>query len=308
MPKATSSKGTKTASSKGLLQLGPFTVLPLVLTPSSSKHYLYLRPDAVASSSSDGQAQEQRTLFVANLPVDADEDKLRSIFGEVGAIEDIRFGGAASAKGKEVVQDDDFDESSEEESADDEDEEEEESGSLEMPNTRPRPPKASKPSKAKKPIVVTPLFDLPPNSLKPAGTTAQITFLSPLSLIRSLSLSSRPWPTPSSTNAGLARYLLKHATLRPDLATVKAHADSSIAAFERLQAEEKKRVQTPSEMVDEDGFTLVVRGGKYGKDAGGGGVGVASKRWELEQAAEGTEKKKKKSKELKDFYRCVSLT
>ena len=156
-------------------------------------------------------------------------------------------------------------------------------------------------------MTVTPLFaDSLPTLLPSGSSTAKVTFLSALSLARALALPARPWPL--SSPAGLAHFLRKHEALRPPLALVKAHADSSIAAFERLQAEERRRVTDKTAMVDDDGFTLVVRGGKYGKDAAGGGVGVASKRWESEWAAaekSGGVNPKKKSKELKDFYRCV---
>jgi ribosomal RNA-processing protein 7 len=324
-PSTSLSASAKPSKSAGGLQLGSFTVLPLILAqPQASgsssakdtaRHYLYVRPDVTAvSSSMEAEADDRRTLFVANLPVDADEDKVRAVFGGVGAIEDVVFGGSAgSGKGKELFSLDDL-VGEDDESSDDDDEaaaEEEAGGALELPSTRPRPPKPSKTSKRQaKAVTVTPLFaDSLPTLLPSGSSTAKVTFLSALSLARALALPARPWPL--SSPAGLNHLLRKHEALRPPLALVKAHADSSIAAFERLQAEERRRVTDKTAMVDDDGFTLVVRGGKYGKDAAGGGVGVASKRWESEWAeAEkaGGVNPKKKSKELKDFYRCVRVS
>ena len=40
----------------------------------------------------DAEAEEGRTLFVANLPPDATEENLRALFGTVGPIEEIKFG------------------------------------------------------------------------------------------------------------------------------------------------------------------------------------------------------------------------
>lgn len=352
---AAAAAGPSSSSSSSPLKLGAFTVLPLVLAQPSdgsssssakataARHYLYVRPDVTVTGGMESEEVDRRTLFIANLPVDADEDKVRAVFGTVGAIEDVVFGGSAgSGKAKELfalddlVGDDDDDdvEATSDASADDDDDGgavggEGNGGALELPSTRPKPPKPAKALsrrqvKAAGAVAVTPLFaDSLPTVLPSGSSTAKVTFLSALSLARALSTLaarrssssgggkiSRPtttWPL-STPRAGLAHLLRKHEALRPPLALVKAHADSSIAAFERLQAEERRRTTDRQAMVDDDGFTLVVRGGKYGKDAAGGGVGVASKRWESEWAeAEkaGGVNPKKKSKELKDFYRCV---
>ena len=73
-----------------------------------------------------------------------------------------------------------------------------------------------------------------------------------------------------------------------------------------LQPQESAK---PEPEVDEDGFTLVTRGGAYGKTLGGG-VGVASKRFMQDQAVDGAgagatgkrHRKKKEKKEKEAFY------
>ncbi|KAJ9102894.1 hypothetical protein QFC19_004624 [Naganishia cerealis] len=82
---------------------------------------------------------------------------------------------------------------------------------------------------------------------------------------------------------GLSYYRRLHTLLRPSLEIIKRHADTSIALFDwhaNLSSERAKR----GAITDEDGFTLVVRGGKFGRTAGKGekGVAVASRRFMLD--------------------------
>ena len=74
-------------------------VLPLSLHPqkalpnptATQTHYLYLRPDAPKIPNPD----TPRSLFVANVPVDADEASLRSLFKELcgSIVERVEFEG-----------------------------------------------------------------------------------------------------------------------------------------------------------------------------------------------------------------------
>jgi ribosomal RNA-processing protein 7 len=95
---------------------------------------------------------------------------------------------------------------------------------------------------------------------------------------------------------------------------VRAHADSAIARFDFDLAARKAALRRESKykkgeaLVDEDGFTLVVRGGAYGQ-AVGGGVGVASRKFmdEYVKGVHGKEsgskrKRHKEGKEKGAFY------
>jgi ribosomal RNA-processing protein 7 len=81
---------------------------------------------------------------------------------------------------------------------------------------------------------------------------------------------------------------------------VRAHADSAIARFDFDLAARKAALRRESKykkgeaLVDEDGFTLVVRGGAYGQ-AVGGGVGVASRKF-MDEYAKGKNGKESRSK------------
>ncbi|CAE6530661.1 unnamed protein product [Rhizoctonia solani] len=250
--------------------LAGFTVLPLQLQ-GSSKHYIYLR--------------------AINVPCDATDRDLISLFKSAGTVERVVFPKHLATQSNEP------EEEQEEEGNDDE------------------TPSKSK-SKTSPPPRATPLIDTSPRRSNNSGRTAHIVFLDESSLSRALSLSSSKnalsWP-PADTSAeprGLGLYLKRHQALRPALDTVSKHVDAYMQRFDFEQtakraaaSEYKKGVP----IIDEDGFELVTRGGAYGKTVGGG-VGVASKKFEL-AAKRGdlaaVKKKKKgrdKSKDLEGLY------
>lgn len=69
--------------------------------------------------------------------------------------------------------------------------------------------------------------------------------------------------------------------------------------FELAKSKQKSAYRKGEAVVDEDGFTLVTRGGAYGQTLGGG-VGVASKIFE--KTGQTASKKKKEPKEKETFY------
>jgi ribosomal RNA-processing protein 7 len=83
-----------------------FTILPLHLPPQPSypsktaQHYLYLRRDA-PKPGEEATADTKRSLFVANLPIDATENNVRKLFKEVcGArVERVEFDEETQRKG-----------------------------------------------------------------------------------------------------------------------------------------------------------------------------------------------------------------
>ncbi|KAG8217943.1 ribosomal RNA-processing protein 7-domain-containing protein [Butyriboletus roseoflavus] len=88
---------------------------------------------------------------------------------------------------------------------------------------------------------------------------------------------------------------------RPPLDVVKAHADTWMERFEFDLAKSKQNsaYHKGEAIVDEDGFTLVTRGGAYGQTLGGG-VGVSSKTFQ--KTGQTASKKKKEPKEKETFY------
>ncbi|OBZ70480.1 Ribosomal RNA-processing protein 7 [Grifola frondosa] len=157
---------------------------------------------------------------------------------------------------------------------------------------------------------VVPLPAVLLRTLRRTGRSAHVVFLDDSSLSRALALSSkpRPWPTDTSAPLGLSHYTTLYASLRPPLDVVKAHADSWMKAFEYEEAKKKQqsKYKKGEAIVDEDGFTLVTRGGAYGKTLGGD-VGVASIKFQKDQSASGgkgkrARKHKKEKMEKGSFY------
>lgn len=172
-----------------------------------------------------------------------------------------------------------------------------------------RKKKNEKPKAAIPKIIPLPTVSL--RHLRRTGSIGHLIFTSPQGLASVLSLpeSALPltWPKFKAASAaepsGLAHYLAKYRSLRPALSAVKEHADSSMEVYEHKQAlanRNTSKYRKGDAIVDEDGFTLVTRGGAYGQTLGGG-VGVASKKF-TQEIASGKRNRKKKSSKKDGFY------
>lgn len=162
-----------------------------------------------------------------------------------------------------------------------------------------------------KPPTVTPLPSNSLRTLRKTGRSAHLIFLDEVSLPKALSSGSKPRPWPKlqdadSAPSGMAHYIQLYSSLRPPLDVVRAHADSSIDLyeFELAKSRQNSKYKKGEAIVDDDGFTLVTRGGAYGKTLGGG-VGVASKQFTATAGRGGSgrmRKQKKDPKEKESFY------
>ena len=355
-----------TSTSNG--QYGGFSPVPLTLTiPDSNKsskgkdaaaHYLWIREHKVRgakttdagpttsavnpalvkptlrdqAADADLELGAGRTLFIANLAVDMEEEDIRKVFKEYGPVERIVI--KVSKVGKEGV--DAWIDSDDEHEEEDEDDDEVDMEGMDgnglvgsegvEPTARPaRPDNAGQKKRRRKgksgpsAPMITDLPSLFPRSqpfLFPSSS-AYVTYLSPLSLQRALQHAPSRAPIAlvhPASSTGLDYYTQLHQTTRPDLSLVKAHADSALALYDH-HVEVQKRKISQGPIVDDDGFTLVVRGGKFGRTAGKGssGVGVASRRFVLDSRKAGGEvdaregldrgKKRKGGVELDGFYR-----
>ncbi|KAF4619834.1 hypothetical protein D9613_004817 [Agrocybe pediades] len=291
-------------------QISGFQVLPVLYksssaassskskSSSSTTHYLYARAHA-ASSNSKSQLPEGRTLFLVNLPPDTTERELVLFFKNSGTVEKVIF----DFEVQELTTGGD--------DTDTEDEDEDE----EMNVDEPSQGQHKRGRKEKKPAAptVTSLPSTPLRKLRKTGSSAYVIFLDASSLEKALSQSSsskaRPWPS-SEEPIGLTHYLSLYNSLRPPLSAVREFADTSMALFEYIQAKnrlKKGKYNKGEAIVDEDGFTLVTRGGAYGKTLGGG-VAVASKNFQRSGGKGGAgsgrhRKKKEKGEDGKDgFY------
>lgn len=274
-----------------------FTVIPVSYRHST--HIIYAKKH-VSSKPAKSTFPADRTLFLVNIPVDSTDRELSLFFRHCGTVEQVFF---------DKISPGDPDPESGDSGSDNDDEEEPAGLSMEVDttDTETESParKNSKTKKKKKdqpvPPSVVPLPITPLRLLRKTGGIAHIVFLDSSSLAKALvsGQKARPWPS-SEEPRGLAHYRALYDARRPPLDIVKAHADSAVELydFEVAKSKQKSAYRKGEEIVDEDGFTLVRRGGAYGKTLGGG-VGVASKQF---HAAGSTGRKKKKPKEKVSFY------
>jgi ribosomal RNA-processing protein 7 len=268
---------------------------------------------------------------MVNVPPDATSRDMTLFFGAWGTIERVIFDADGEDDPTSFLNvDSDSDDSDEEDNDGDEDDEMAQADQ-EQPKKRNKKGKNKQEKDAKPVLIPLPSASTPPRTLRPSGKTAHLIWLDESSLQRCLAaLTSSPpkklkWPPASSnedptpTPSGLSHYLQQHTLSRPPLSSLRAHVDSYMALYDYALLQQKRRLQKESKyrkgeaIVDEDGFTLVVRGGAYGQTVGGG-IGVASKKWQEEAASSRMEKetedvggskrskKKKKDKEKTNFY------
>lgn len=275
-----------------------FSVLP-VLYSSQTTHVLYGKAHAGSKTSDNNALPKGRTLFLVNVPPFATEREIVLFFKPAGVVEKVIF------DLREVEESTLAQES--------ESEEEGEEGEMQVDENMPegeRPARRRRRNDKQKETKPT-LIPLPPTSLRTlrkTGRTAYVVFLDPSSLTRALTPphKARPWPS-SSEPSGLSHYKALYMARRPALDAVREHAESAIALFdyEEEQRKRKSQYKKGEAIVDEDGFTLVTRGGAYGQTVGGG-VGVASKKFletgDASASAKRLRKKKKEKKEKEGFY------
>lgn len=269
--------------------LNGFTVLPITYSTSST-HYLYAR----SHSGSKGKARDVwpqgRTLFLVNVPPDATDRELTLLFKSYGTVERVSFDMDATD-----VPIDDVDSDSEEE-------EEEVDPNEVVDGAEVQPRKRRKVAKSEPPQVI-PLHTKSLRILRKTGRSAHIVFLDSSSLERCMAPphKPRPWPTSTEEPLGLSHYTALYDSLRPPLDAIRAHADSymELFEFELAKSKQKSKYRKGDAIVDEDGFTLVTRGGAYGQTLGGG-VAVASKKFQ--ETGETSSRAKKESKEKAGFY------
>jgi len=288
-------------------QISGFSLLPVAYS-SSTIHFLYIKAHATGKQSAT-QVPGGRSLFVVNVPPDASREELLSLFRPHGPIEKV------------IMDASDDDEEFTPRSGESDDEEENEevvnSGLEEKGRSKKHAKnKSSSAQSASKQPIVTPLPTISTRPIRPSGKAVYIVYVDESSVQRALSTtqstsspSSTLWPS-SSAPRGIARYSAMYDCHRPPLTTVRAHADTSLELFDYQQAERKAHLKSQYKkgeaIVDDDGFTLVTRGGAYGQSVGGG-VAVASKKFEQSGVASESRRKKKKLPKEKDKFYAFQL-
>lgn len=293
-----------------------------------TRHTLYVRAHVGSSrNASKTQWPEDRTIFMVNVPPDATEREIVLLFKSCGTVEQVVFDADGPNERVDPPESDsDSDSSVESDAASS-------SSSSQSParkkhktvagSSNPEPAGSSASRDQQRPKVV-PLPVVPLRSLRRTGQTAHVSFLDASSCARALALAhpgsaAKPvqWPIHGDEERprGLSHYIARYESARPSLDAVRAHADSAMARFDFDLAARKAALRRESKykkgeaLVDDDGFTLVVRGGAYGQ-AVGGGVGVASRKFMDEHAKgllhgkeSGSKRKRhKEGKEKAAFY------
>ncbi|KAK2465913.1 hypothetical protein APHAL10511_001554 [Amanita phalloides] len=292
-----------------------FTVLPVAYSTSSdSMHYLYVRRHASSESSNrrkrGAQSEKKeahlpngRSLFIVNMPPDATEREVVLFFKFCGTVERVVF----DFTGGSELQGEESDSQDEDTSDMGNGPGEEEDGKEEQKRKQKKKKRKHQKGEDEVPkVVLLPGKNI--RKLRKTGRTAHIVFLDVSSLDRLFSVAApskpRTWPT-SEEPLGLSHYTAQYVALRPPLDAVKEHADSYIRVYdyELQKARHKSKFRAGEAIVDEDGFTLVARGGSYGRTLGGG-VGVASKKFQQthEASEKGARARRKAGEDKGGFY------
>ncbi|KAF8524583.1 ribosomal RNA-processing protein 7-domain-containing protein [Hysterangium stoloniferum] len=267
-------------------KIAEFTILP-ILYQKSTQHFLYLKQHRKSGTHKLEGLPNDRTLFVVNIPPDATARELTLFFNPCGHVERVLFQRDAWSPEEfaTLVESD----------GEDEDEDEDMGGVEKMDAEADMDDASSQQQKKRKiarkkqtdkippKLISLPEPDLPLRTFRHTGASAHVIFTDEGSLTRALELrTSRVWPpTPGKiAPSGLAHYTALYAAQRPSLSDVKTHADTYLEVYEHNKALTKRKSQFKKgeAIVDEDGFTLVTRGGAYGQTVGGG-VAVASKQF-----------------------------
>ncbi|CAO1636662.1 unnamed protein product [Jaminaea pallidilutea] len=187
-------------------KIAGFHVLPLTLDAGTT-HYLYCRPHTgkakqdAPSTSAAALLPPGRTLFVANLPVDATDRHLRRLFQKAGRVESVVIRQRA-AVGEQLVQEDEAEsEVSESDEGANEDPKEQESLGIDGTTTAAEQPRRMKKSakreqqKKPQPPALVPLPLLNPrgqDAFLQTGKSAHVVFLESSGVERALEMVQRP--------------------------------------------------------------------------------------------------------------------
>lgn len=185
-------------------KISDFHVLPITYS-SQATHYMYIR--AHASRPKPGAVDPlpaDRTLFVVNLPPDATERELKTLFGKFGTVERVSFAGHDRVQA--ILEQED--ETSEEEEGNvdaDENGMDEDDSDGEDVQAKKQRKKVEREAKVAPKVVPLPIAAL--RALRPTGSVGHIVFASPQHLNASLAIpaASLPlkWPKFKATSSPL---------------------------------------------------------------------------------------------------------
>ncbi|KAF2401654.1 hypothetical protein EJ06DRAFT_542310 [Trichodelitschia bisporula] len=260
-------------------------ILPLSLPtvpscPYAATHYLYLRPDAPPPDA-EPTPDTARSLFLANLPIDADESTLRRLFKSLAAvtIERVEF---PLAEG-EV--------------------EEEDTGVVVVQGTEvPLSGRGRKRKRGQSGQVKGDGASLPRlwegEQIRGSGGQAVVVCVdrdsadAVIKAVKRLIKQGGKAEWKGRDDLGETRYRSHHRLTYPPRALLQSRVNNYLAHFATLEAARAKMLAKQRQVPDEDGFITVTRGGRSGPA-----------RLEEAQAAQERLKEREKKRAGGDFYR-----
>ncbi|KAH8723222.1 ribosomal RNA-processing protein 7-domain-containing protein [Phaeosphaeriaceae sp. PMI808] len=282
-------KPTKPKATKPLPKtVADFVVLPLSLPKLSglpeqfqdSKHYIYVKPHAPSIPTTT----DERSLFVANIPIDATESNLRSLFADhLGGsmVEHVEFDSSVPAQPMHKRW---------------------KPGKLDG-EARGHKRKREEEALVAEGVVEDEDSALPclwPNDLRRSGSGAIVIFVDKRSArgafkeIQKAVKEGRSiyWKNRDSA-LGIPRYRHHNTLTYPTPSALQASLNAYLTQFNALETLRNKHRKTARSVPDEDGFVTVTRGGRAGP----------ARMEEAEKKKEELDARKKKNAVKDDFYR-----
>ncbi|KAJ4987601.1 meiotic recombination protein dmc1 [Stagonosporopsis vannaccii] len=281
----------KTTKRKAPSTVADFTVLPLTLptlpglpaTHDRTQHFLYIK----AHEPSAYTASAERSLFVANVPIDASESNIRALFAE-------QLGGAR-------VESVDFDASvparplhkrwKQEKRGDDEGEEQ-----------RGKKRKRNEPEVVAEGVVEDEESALPAlwaGEVRRSGSAAVVVFVDKRSArgalkeIQAVVKGGRVVEWKSGSGLGVERYKSHLALLHPSASSLQSSINAYLSQFTALESQRARLLKHARTVPDADGFVTVTRGGRAGP----------ARLEEAEKKKAELEERRKNNGVKDDFYR-----
>ncbi|CAK7208499.1 hypothetical protein SCUCBS95973_000123 [Sporothrix curviconia] len=305
--------------------LGDYAVLPIQLPQPQSiahlppaTHFLYVRRNAPKIATAD----DGRSLFISNVPVDSTEEHFRALFASLvgpGRFESISFEEERRRQRKKGGGSDSDDDDSESDFEDFDAVMPRQASSLADLQSRKRKREGGEKDEAEegRRTAINALrkqSQLPaswPQSLHRSGSTAVALFADPKSvdivlkavakLHKALASSQQypAWPSLPSSSLG-APWLAGHNRLAyPNREELRESVDAFFALFNFQEAEAAELARRMRNVPDEDGFVTVSRG-----TTGGAGRGVAARQQEAALArAKQLAKQERQRQDMTNFYR-----
>ncbi|KAF2820382.1 hypothetical protein CC86DRAFT_459849 [Ophiobolus disseminans] len=285
--KATKPKGSKSPPKT----VADFTILPLTLPSLSglpgqcknAKHYIYVKPHAPSIPT----ATNERSLFIANIPIDATESSLRALFADQlggSMVERVEFDSPIPAQPMHKRWKTD-------------------QPSQDKGDKRGKKRKRKEEALVAEGVVEDEDSALPsiwPGELHRSGSGAIVTFVDKRSArgaMKEIHKAAKELKLISwkSNNAalGVERYK-SHTTLTyPPASTLQSSLNAYLTQFTALESMRNKLRKTSRSVPDADGFVTVSRGGRAGP----------ARVEDAERKKEELEARKKKNAVKDDFYR-----